>query len=175
MKAKEVIPIKKEFLFVAKIVITMVVSAASALAILYLLLNKSVDISYRNAFQTMAGVYKKINIYIIAVAFTQLVFSSVLVCLFALFYSHKIAGPMFRLKAVLQQYMAGEAIDKVSFRSTDFISGVSKLFTDFFVFLGKRKKLLAEGESLAERLSLATGTEREPLVKRLQAVVNEWE
>jgi hypothetical protein len=165
MKAKEVIPIKKEFLFVAKIVITMVVSAASALAILYLLLNKSVDISYRNAFQTMAGVYKKINIYIIAVAFTQLVFSSVLVCLFALFYSHKIAG----------QYMAGEAIDKVSFRSTDFISGVSKLFTDFFVFLGKRKKLLAEGESLAERLSLATGTEREPLVKRLQAVVNEWE
>ena len=175
MKAKEVIPIKKEFLFITKIAITMVLSIVAALAVLYLFLNKPVDISYRAAFQTIAGIYDKMNLYIVLAVLVQLIFSSVVVYLVALFYSHKIAGPMYRLKMVLHEYMDGKDIEKVSFRKTDFIPGVSRLFTNFFIFLGKRKKLLAEGEQLVEELSRVSGKEREALVQQLETIVRELE
>lgn len=175
MKAREVIPIKKEFLFVTKMAITIVVSAAAALGLLYLFLSKPVDIAYRDAFQTISGIYHKMNIYVIGAVLIQLIFSSVIVFAIALFFSHKIAGPMYRLKMVLQEYLGGEEIEKVSFRRTDFIPGVSRLFTHFFIYMGKRKKQLAEAEALAARLKETPGKEREKLLKQLQAMVKELE
>ncbi|MCP5107056.1 MAG: hypothetical protein GY950_26965 [bacterium] len=175
MKAKELIPVKKEFLFITKMAITIAVSVAVALGLLYLFLSKSVDASYRSAFQTISSIYDRMNVYVIGAGLVQLIFSSVIVFTIALFFSHKIAGPMFRLKAVLQEYLGGADIEKVSFRKTDFIPGVSGLFTNLFVFLGKRKKLLAEAEASAARLKEASGPEREKLLKELQAMVKELE
>lgn len=175
MKARDLIPVKKEFLFITKMGITIVVSAAVALGLLYLFLSTPVGVEFKNAFQTISGVYDRMNVYVIGAVLVQLIFSSVIVFVIALFFSHKIAGPMFRLKAVLQEYLGGKEIEKVSFRSTDFIPGVSGLFTDFFTFLGKRKKRLAEAESLAGRLKEASGKEKEELVIKLQSILKELE
>jgi hypothetical protein len=71
--------------------------------------------------------------------------------------------------------MAGKETEKVAFRRTDFISGVSRLFTEFFTFLGKRKQLLEEAESLAERLPRASGEEKDALLKRLKLLAAELE
>jgi hypothetical protein len=71
--------------------------------------------------------------------------------------------------------MQGEEIEKVSFRRTDFIPGVSRLFTHFFTFLGKRKKLLEEGEALAAKLKEAEGTEQEAMRLKLRSIVRELE
>jgi len=175
MKAKEVIPIKKEFLFITKIAIAMVLSIVAALVVLYLFLNKPVEASYRDAFQTISGIYNKMNIYIVAAVLVQLFFSSGVVYVVSLFYSHKIAGPMYRLKAVLQEYMDGKDIEKVTFRKTDFIPGVSHLFTDFFIYLGERKKLLKEGESLIGELDKVSEQERKSLLNRLGIIIRELE
>lgn len=175
MKAGEVIPVKKEFMFITKLAIAMVISVAVALGLLYFFLSKSVDSVYRNAFHTISGIYGRMNIYVAGAVLVQLIFSSVMVFIIALLFSHKIAGPMFRLKMVLQEYLSGEEIEKVSFRRTDFIPGVSGLFTDFFGFLGKRKKLLGEAEALSARLKGTGGKEREEGLKRLQSILEELE
>lgn len=175
MKATEVIPVKKEFLFITKMAIAIVVSVAAALGLLYFFLSKPVDVVYRNAFHTISAIYGRMNIYVAGAVFVQLIFSSVMVFAIALFFSHKIAGPMFRLKMVLQEYLSGEEIEKVSFRRTDFIPGVSGLFTGFFGFLGKRKKLLAEAEALSARLKGTGGKEKEEGLKQLQSILNELE
>jgi hypothetical protein len=175
MKAGEVIPVKKEFMFISKLAIAMVISVAVALGLLYFFLSKPVDVIYRNAFQTISGIYNRMNLYVVGAVLVQLIFSSVMVFVIALFFSHKIAGPMFRLKMVLQEFLSGEEIEKISFRQTDFIPGVSGLFTDFFGFLGKRKKLLAEAEALSARLRVMGGKEREEVLKRLQSILVELE
>ncbi len=175
MKAKELIPIKKEFLFITKMGITIVLSVAASLGLLYFFLSTPVDIDFRSAFQTISGIYDRMNIYVIGAVLVQLIFSSVIVFSIALLFSHKIAGPIFRLKAVLQEYLGGKEIEKVSFRKTDFIPGVSGIFTDFFIFLGKRKKRLAEAESLALRLKETSGKEKEELTKKIQSIITELE
>lgn len=175
MNARDLIPVKKEFLFLTKMAITIGVSAAIALGLLYLFLSTPVGVDFKSAFQTISSVYDRMNIYVIGAVLVQLIFSSVIVFAIALFFSHKIAGPMFRLKAVLQEYLGGKEIEKVSFRSTDFIPGVSGLFTDFFSFLGMRKKRLAEAESLAVQLKGASGEEKEELLKKLQSIIKELE
>lgn len=175
MKAKELIPVKKELAFITRIALTIIVSAMASLAVLYLFLSKPLAASYKSAFQLMAAVYREMNVYIITAVLIQLIFSSIIVYFIALLYSHKIAGPIFRLKAVLQQYMGGEEIEKVSFRRTDFIPGVSRLFTDFFTFLGHRKKLLADGEDLAAKLNETDGPEKEAARLKLRSIIRELE
>jgi hypothetical protein len=175
MKAGEIIPVKKEFMFITKLAIAIAVSVAAALGLLYIFLNKPVGVVYRNAFQTISEIYGRMNIYVVGAVLVQLIFSSCMVFVIALFFSHKIAGPMFRLKMVLQEYLSGEEIEKISFRRTDFIPGVSGLFTDFFGFLGKRKKLLAEAEALSVRLKRTGGKEGDEGLRRLQSILDELE
>jgi len=84
---------------------------------------------------------------------------------------------MYRLKAVLQQYMEGQQIEKVSFRRTDFIPGVSEIFTRFFSFLGHRKQLLSDAETLLDQIQQAppgSSQQREGLQK-LQTIIRELE
>lgn len=175
MRAREVIPVKKEFSFIFKIAAVMIASVAAALAILYLLLDKDVGNSYRAAFQMLSEILNKINIYIVGAVLVQLVFSSIVVYFTALYFSHKIAGPVYRLKMLLQQYMEGENVERVNFRKTDFIPGVSVIFTGFLKHLAKRKELLAEAELLADRLEQLQGGKRQETIERLRAILIQLE
>lgn len=173
MKAGEIIPVKKEFSFLFKMASVMVVSAVAAMAVLYLLLDKDVEDSYGAAFQMLSRTHDKMNFYITAAVIVQLIFSSIVIYFVALYFSHKIAGPVFRLKAVLQQYMEGEEVDHVSFRTSDFIPGVSTLFTDFFSRLGKRKQLLEVADSLVKQLE--SGKDKEKRLQQLKTIIQQLE
>ncbi|MCP4217815.1 MAG: hypothetical protein GY765_24450 [bacterium] len=177
MKAGELIPVKKEFTFLFKIAAVMVVSAAAALTILHLFLDKDVGASYQSAFKLLAETHDKMNFYIVIAVLVQLVFSSLLVYFISLYFSHKIAGPVYRLRIVLQQYIDGEDIKKVSFRDTDFIPGVSKMFTKFLNFMGERKTMLEEAEQLARQLNAKETPEadRRNICERLQGLVAKLE
>jgi hypothetical protein len=175
MKAQEVIPVKKEFTFLFKIAAVMVISAVASMVIIYFFLNKDIGASYRAAFQMLSQTLQKMNIYIAVAVLVQLIFSSIVVYFVSLYFSHKIAGPVFRLKAVLQQYLDGEDIEKVSFRQTDFIPGVSRLFTDFLGFMGKRKSLLQEAETLVVKLEQARKPERSQLLEKLENIIKQLE
>jgi len=175
VRVNEIIPVKKELSFIVKLVLAMVVSALVTLGLLYLFLSKDVGNTYGTAFRSMTETYGRLNVYVIAAIGVQLVLSSVVIFFAGLYYSHKIAGPMFRLKAVLQKYLEGAEVEQVAFRKTDFIPGVSKLFTEFFLYLGQRKKLLAEARALADQLPEQKGTEREKTLDQLKSLVEALE
>jgi len=170
MKAQDLIPVKKEFSFLFKITAVMIASAATASAILYFFLDTEVGDSYGNAFRLMAQTLQKMNAYIVGAVLVQLLLSCVVIYFVALYFSHKIAGPIFRLKAVLQKYIAGDVIEEVNFRTTDFIPGVSVLFSDFFAYMGNRKHLILEAESLIDELDSSEKCEAHS--KRLLEIIN---
>ena len=175
MSNDTLIPVKKELSFVAKTVFVMITSTAASLAILYFFLSKSVSSDYKSAFQMLAATYDKLNVYIIIAILVQLVFSMILIYMLALLYSHKIAGPVYRLKMVLQDYMAGKAPQSVGFRQSDFITAVSTWFTDYFSFLRKRQRLLTEGETLLQQYPHQNVPEKEACLRRLNEIVAELE
>lgn len=175
MQAKELIPVKKEFLFLSKIIAVIIAGAGAALAILYVFLSKPLADAYGSAIRLMEAVYREMNVYIVTAILVQLIFASLVIYFTALLYSHKIAGPVFRLKAVLREYMEGRPIEKVSFRQTDFIPGVSRIFTQFFKGLDRRRQLLEEGHNLAVKMETLSGAEREALVVRLKTIISELE
>lgn len=175
MIKNDIIPVKKEFSFIVKLVSAMVASAVITLGLLYFFLSKDVGSTYGTAFRSMSETYGRLNVYIIVAIGVQLMFSSVVIFFTALYYSHKIAGPMFRLKAVLHEYLGGAEVEKVAFRRTDFIPGVSKLFTDFFLYLGQRKKYLAEAQGLADQLPKQQGAEKEKTLEQLKSLVEALE
>ncbi len=175
LKAGEFIPVKEELSFVAKTALIMIISAAVALLLLYFFLDKDIGSSYGAAFKLLSDTYKQLNVYIVVAVLVQLLFSSLVVYFIALLYSHKIAGPMYRLKMVLQQYMMGEEVDQVKFRRSDFITVVSRWFTDFFHAAADREKLIREAEALIAQPPPGPGEESAARRERLTEILGELE
>ena len=135
----------KELGFIFKFLSVIIIASLLSFAILYFFMNKGVGTDYKTAFQAIAVVYKKMNYYIAAAVSVQLILSSFVIFFLALYYSHKIAGPMFRLKITIQQFLQGDDKEKVSFRSSDLLHEVAEDFTDFFTSLKNKfikKKIL---------------------------------
>ncbi|MCJ7681908.1 MAG: hypothetical protein MUP70_14350 [Candidatus Aminicenantes bacterium] len=165
MKNNSLIPPKKEVLFIFKLIMIFITGSALALLVLYLVLNKNIGDSYSGAVKTITVVTQRINLYILAAIGIQLVFSSILVFIVTLLYSHKIAGPVFRLKAVMQRYSEGELPDSFAFRKTDFLSSVPEWFNDYFVNVRQRNAQIETAEQLTREYIKGGGKDKEQRIK----------
>ena len=134
----------KEIFFISKLVFVNIISSCLSFGVMYLLMDKWVGKDYRTAFQVISAAYDQVNFYIATAVLAQFVISCLIVCFLALHYSHRIAGPIYRIKLTVRQYLQGQDIKKLSFRNTDFFHGVAENFTDFFNLLQKRKKFFEE-------------------------------
>ena len=61
----------------------------------------------------------------------------------SVFFLHRIAGPIYRLKAHMMDMIAGDVPKELSFRETDQLKDLSALFNEFVQHFG----LLADGEA----------------------------
>lgn len=175
MKTAEIIPLKKEILFILKILAVIILSIGISLALLFIFLNKDLENSYGGAFQTISDILQNLNYIIVIAVLAQLLFSSILICLLGLLYTHKIAGPVFRLKMILKRVKAGEEPEAISFRKADFLAGVAGSFNRFFVFLNTRQETIEEAETLLTRLD-SEGVKGDPAkLKKLEALLAELE
>jgi len=175
MKSEEIIPGKNEVFFVLKLTAIIIASLIVSLSILFVFLNKNLGGSYSSAFKIISDVFAKMNITIIIAVFAQFCLSSILLFFVVLVFSHKIAGPMFRLKRLLKDFGDGVELDKISFRRTDFLPGVSKWFSEFFAILRKRERLLVEAESLLREIDAEIGKDNSAKLERIKTVVAELE
>ncbi|MFC2163977.1 hypothetical protein ACFLT2_03125 [Acidobacteriota bacterium] len=175
MKSNEIIPRRNEIFFVLKLTAIIIASLIVSLSILFVFLNKNLGGSYPAAFKIISDVFAKMNITIFIAVFAQLCLSSILLFFVVLVFSHKIAGPMFRLKRILKQYGEGEELDKISFRRTDFLPGVSRWFSEFFAMQKKREMLVAEAEFLLREIDAEVGKDNSAKLERIKAVVAELE
>jgi len=155
MKKNDIIPFKKELSFVLKLVLSISISALLGIFVFYKCLDKGLGNNYRNAFQIMRQVYKNADYYILIAVFVQLVVTTLLVYFISLYFSHKIAGPMYRLKMLIDDYLHNKQVDKVKFRETDFLSGVAENFTHFFVYHNKRAEKILQLKEVVKQLKVA--------------------
>ena len=157
-------PWGKELTFMAKLVAVIAGASLLSFGILYLTLDTWVGADYGTAFQIMSAAYQRMDYYIALAVLAQLVISCLVVFFLALHYSHKIAGPMYRLKTAIQSYARGDAVARVAFRSTDFLHEVAEQFTAFFTALERNKKIFAETRRLIEGADLLDETAKEELL-----------
>jgi hypothetical protein len=175
MKPAEIIPLKKEILFILKILSVMILSIGLSLAVLFIFLDKDLANSYGGAFQTISDILQNLNTIIVVAVLAQLLFSSILICLVGLLYSHKIAGPVLRLKMILIRFEAGKEPETISFRKADFLAGVAGSFNGFFVFQNTRQKTIEEAETLLKQMD-SEGEKSDPeKLRRLEALLAELE
>ncbi len=166
-------PETKELSFIIKLVSIIVLTSLLSFGVLYLFMDKWVGSDYRTAFQVISASYARMNYYIIAAVLLQFVISSFVVFFLALRYSHKIAGPMYRLKLRVRQFLNGEHVEDVCFRKTDFLHEVAESFSDFFRFLEKRKKLLEEARELLGETDLDDEKKKRDLLHKIKKTVDE--
>jgi hypothetical protein len=141
----------KELAFLLKLVAIITIASLISFGILYLLMNKWVSLEYKAAFQAISYAYGMMNFYIAGAVFVQLTISSVVVYFIALRYSHKIAGPIYKIRLTIQNYSEGGNIQKVLLRKNDFLHDLADNFTDFFNYLNTRKKMFAEVYELFQK------------------------
>ena len=175
MKTDEIIPRKNEIFFVLKLIAIIITSLSVSLLILFVFLDKNLGGSYPSAFKVISDIFNRINIYIILAVLAQLCLSSILLFLAALLFSHKIAGPMFRLKRLLEHFGDELEQDEISFRRSDFLPGVSRWFSEFFAMLNKRENLFTEAESLLREIDSEAGKDNSSKLERIKTVVAELE
>lgn len=175
MRAKEVIPLKKELLFIVKLILVILVSLVISFIILFAFFNQNLGDSYIGAYQIISSVFEKLNTIIILAVFFQLAFSLILIYFIALFFSHKMAGPMYRVKVLFKQYLQGTTIENISFRRTDFLSGVRGRLNRFLNFISHKEKMLTEAEFLRSQLASQDEETRAVSKKKIEALIRELE
>lgn len=173
MKGGEIISSKNEIFFVLKLIGITISGLGISMVILLFFLNRDVGDTYLNAFQTTSDVFNMLHYFILLAIIVQLVISLLLTYFVSIHFSHKIAGPMYRLKKTLKDHMEGVRIKKLLFRKTDFLPGVRDSFSQFFAFLDKRERLLNEAESLVRKLEQKHGETR--VKNRLEDIIKELE
>jgi hypothetical protein len=175
MTNASLIPPRKELGFAARLIGIMVASLAIASGLLFLFLNTSVGGSYREAVKALAGVRERLALLVILAIIFQLVFALIATGLTVLLFSHKIAGPIFRLKAYLREAAEGREPGPLRFRRADFMLGVQELFNGLFADRRRRRALLTEAESLAAGLASVPLGDREASLQRIEAILVELE
>lgn len=85
--------------------------------------------------------------------------------------SHKIAGPMFKLKRYLQEIRSGAPITKIYFRDGDSFQDIADEVSETMEFIQERRKedfeYLAEVASYINNLSLVVPEDKKPVLQEI--------
>lgn len=110
--------------FGLKLCLLTLLGGAGLLALLYLKLASDVGGSYTQAIYTIYDLKLRILPLIFASSYSMLVLAVVTIAVAAIsvFYSHKIAGPIFRLERSMEQIGSGDLTIDTRFRGSDQLS-----------------------------------------------------
>ena len=168
MKANDIIPIQNELKFMLRMVLVVVCSIGLSLLLLVLLLKVQLGANSDRSYQQVAAIYENLNLYVFMALMAQFVFSTILLYFITLLYSHKIAGPVYRLKLLLTQYLNGKNLEEVSFRESDYIHGIAERFTHFFQVRKQRQTLLNDLQNHQKSLATAKKDEASQIKNKMR-------
>lgn len=152
MKNNDIIPFKKELSFIFKLVLSISMSTLLGIYVLYLLMDEGLGNNFANAFHIIKKAYQNMDFYILIAVFFQFLIASIFIYFISLYFSHKIAGPMYRLKMLIEDYLSNKHVGEVKFRETDFMGGVAENFSHFFIYHNKRTEKLEEIQKLIKKI-----------------------
>ncbi|NOY23794.1 MAG: hypothetical protein GXO70_09845 [Acidobacteria bacterium] len=175
MKTRHLIPVVRELRFIAMITAGILFASLIGSSILMVMFNQELGTDFADAFFTMHTLYMKMNLFSILAVALQLALSAAIVFLVALRYSHRISGPMYRLRMILTDFQDGREVNGVTFRSGDFLKPLESLMTRMFDRINRQRLLEEEIRVLMTKESLADPAEKEAILKQLRHVADQLE
>jgi len=114
--------------------------------------------------------------FILFLIFIQLLFSIIVLILF-IFFTHKIAGPMYKLKTHLQQIREGEEIRPLTFRNGDYFHDVAEEVSEFLESISINQeadfKFLEEVKVYLENLTGVIPEDKKPILNEINTKLTE--
>jgi hypothetical protein len=114
--------------------------------------------SFSESFYTLKGLYQKIGLLVWFSVVLYGIVAAVLILVVALFATHKVAGPLYRLEMLIDEALRGKIPRQVRFRQSDQIQPLADAQGRLFAIFAEREDRLAVilGE-VEERRSVLTG------------------
>jgi len=109
---------------------------------LYVFLDRPFDQGYLAALSSLDQLRHKLLGAVLATILTQLVVFSLLVFFVSLFWTHKIAGPLFRLKKTFARVASGDLAPMAGLRQKDQLKSVPELLNQGLEALGNEQSCL---------------------------------
>ncbi|BBB32826.1 conserved hypothetical protein [Thermotomaculum hydrothermale] len=170
MKNDRLIPVEKEFLFVLVASISIIIGSLIGIGIIWGILDKPLPRNFHSIFHLIAIIKQRVLYMVFISLLLQTVICLSLILFLALRFSHKISGPMYRVKMMFKDFLNGKEIERIAFRKTDFLK---PLESDLSVLLSresKRRKLLCEIEEILSKSQKASLSDTEK--EKLKILVN---
>ena len=170
MKNDRLIPVAKEFLFLFITSVSIIIGSLIGIGIIWGILDKPLPSNFHGIFHLIAVVKERVIYMMIISLLLQIVICLTLILFLALRFSHKISGPMYRVKTVIKDFLEGKDVDKIVFRKTDFLKPLERDLSVLFERESKRRKLLCEIEEILAKSQKAAITDSEK--EKLKTLVN---
>jgi|SRR3989338_4554711 len=97
-------------------------------AILYSVLNRRLGVNYSQDIGTLSNLQEKLEIILFATGILQVVILSLVFVFIALFWAHKIAGPVVRIRRYLSMLGREDLMDDMTFRQDDQLHNLAQIF-----------------------------------------------
>ncbi len=140
--SRDIIPKQKELSFILIVVGSVIIASLITGLVILGVLNKPLSTDFHKILITINNVKEKIKYTLLISIFFQTLLSLFFLVIFALRYSHKISGPMYRLKMLVSKFVEGEGIEKVFFRQNDFLKPFEGRLTRLFSKESERRRLV---------------------------------
>jgi hypothetical protein len=161
--------------FLLRLFVNFALGVCALQAILYLVLSRPLPGEYAGVFHQLRGLaaYLRSVVTVSVLAYALLACASTAaLCVFIL---HRVAGPLFRMERVLEEFRSGAPVRPVSFRHGDPVGPLAEAFNAWVGVLRQdRVRMLARMEE-AERLCFldeaACRSEMEKALRRVAEVL----
>ncbi|MBI3991297.1 MAG: methyl-accepting chemotaxis protein [Candidatus Omnitrophica bacterium] len=137
--------------FILKFCALVVLGGLLTIGLLYFLAMQSATVSFVNSrvvVRSTADFILPILIQTVAIVVVIVGFATVIVTLFV---SHKIAGPLYRLKKVMQELEGGDFSQDFHIRHLDQLQDLAKTFNTTIKKIRERIQILKEGLEILEK------------------------
>lgn len=137
--------------FILKFCVLVVFGGLLTIGLLYFLAMKSTTVSFVNSrvvVRSTADFILPILVQTVAIVVVIVGFAAVIVTLFV---SHKIAGPLYRLKKVMQELENGDFSQDFHIRHLDQLQDLAKTFNITIKKIRERIQILKEGLGILEQ------------------------
>ncbi|NOZ13650.1 MAG: hypothetical protein GXO69_08410 [Acidobacteria bacterium] len=175
MKRKKLIPIGRELRFIAFVTVAVLLSSLAGIGVIAIVFNRELGSGFAESFYTIRSLYRNLNAISTLAILLQLAVSVAILYLAALHYSHKISGPMYRFRTILNSYLEGHPANRIAFRSDDFLKPLAEMLQSVISREQKRKKQEETILELLEKDPPAAGEDREKFILKLRKHADEME
>ncbi len=175
MDGKRLIPIGRELRFIALVTASVLLCSLSGVGLIAIFFNRELGSGFTESFYTIRNLYTNLNAIVILAILLQLSASVTIIYLVALRYSHRISGPMYRFRIVLNEFLDGRPIERIRFRTDDFLKPLEIMLQSVISREQERKTRERKIRDLLEKEIPLDEQDRRNYMQKLKAHLHELE